>query len=98
MIAEDRLESMPRLNAATAASLNLKLRDPASVIVYLYLHSQCPRGKLKVSASLQRIADGTGLSKSTVQRSVAYLEKAKAVRISKATQTSEPVYELRAGT
>lgn len=48
--------------------------QPAAFLVYLYLYRLAGRHKWKpVAASLRRIAEGTGLSKSTVQIAIVRL-------------------------
>jgi DNA-binding MarR family transcriptional regulator len=48
----------------------------ASYLVYLYLYGQAARAKEKpVPASLRRLADATGLSKSAVQRALENLRR-----------------------
>ena len=84
---------MAKFHPKLAANLNLRLRDPASVIVYMFLLAERPEGRTQVAASLQTIVDGTGLSKSTVQRSVEYLVEHGAVR-KKVIETSVPIYTL----
>jgi hypothetical protein len=51
-------------------------RRPAAFIVYLFISRQAAlSGRDSVSVSLQTIATGTGLSKSTVQASLRHLRR-----------------------
>jgi hypothetical protein len=52
-------------------------RRPATFLVYLYLlrHARLRNGRRDVRASLQTIATGTGLSKSTVQNALRHLRR-----------------------
>lgn len=70
-------------------------RQPSAFIVYLYLWFQARgRGERCASASLQRIASGTGLSKGAVQYALRNLRRRKLVRSRQASATSVPTHVL----
>lgn len=72
-------------------------RAPAALLVYLYLWARAG-GRLttQVTASLHDIADGTGLSKRTVQTAVARLKRRRLVKTTQAHATATPVYAIQA--
>lgn len=70
-------------------------RSPAAFIVYLYVGHQVAKSRKRSAAlSLQKIAHGTGLSKSAVQAAMRLLRKRKLLAVSKSSPTSVPVYEV----
>lgn len=71
-------------------------RAPAAFLVYLYLWARAG-GRLTtpVTASLADIADGTGLSKRTVQIAVARLKRRRFVKVAQAHATATPVYAVQ---
>lgn len=70
-------------------------KRPSALLVYLFLwaHTAHPHGR-KASASLRDIADGTGLSKRSVQEALALLERRKLVARSKTMPTSVAAYDV----
>jgi hypothetical protein len=70
-------------------------RAPSAYLVYLWLWRMSRgEGKARVSASLQTIANQTGLSKSSVQAAVRRLVRRQLVRLERAGPTVAPVYEV----
>jgi len=65
--------------------------QPSSFLVYLYLWCQA-RGRVerRATASLQRIADDTGLSKSAVQYAMRTLRRRRLITSRQRTATSVP--------
>ncbi len=70
-------------------------RRPSSFLVYLYLWRRSRAATQPVCASYQMLADGTGLSKGSVQSAVRTLERRQLVAIERRTATSAPVFTLR---
>jgi len=71
-------------------------RSPSAFLVYLFLWCALYRSEQKrVSASLQQIAEGTGLSKSAVQAGMRVLKRRRLVMVSKSSPTATPRYELQ---
>ncbi|HET7620087.1 MAG TPA: helix-turn-helix domain-containing protein [Vicinamibacterales bacterium] len=69
--------------------------QPSAFIVYLYLWSQARgRGERRATASLQRIASDTGLSKSAVQYALRTLRRRRLVTSRQAYATSVPTHVL----
>jgi hypothetical protein len=68
-------------------------RSPSAYFVYLWLwrHSR-GRGHETIGASLQTIAAGTGLSKSSVQNGARHLQRRQLISASRAGATEAPVY------
>ena len=68
-------------------------RAPSAFLVYIHLWGQC-KGLADdaVQASLQQIAEFTGLSKSAVQNGLRILVRRKLVKVRKETVTSIPEY------
>lgn len=70
-------------------------RSPAAFLVYLFLWSQLYRSEQKrTAASLQQIAEGTGLSKSAVQAGMKVLKRRRLVLANRRSATATPEYEL----
>jgi DNA-binding transcriptional regulator GbsR (MarR family) len=70
-------------------------RSPAAFIVYLYMAHQVEKTRRSAAAlSLQKIAHGTGLSKSAVQGAMRLLRRRKLLAVSKSSPTAVPVYEV----
>jgi hypothetical protein len=70
-------------------------RSPTAVLVYLVLWTALYRlEERRVSISLQKISEATGLSKSAVQAAVRLLKRRGLVAVRKTTPTSVPEYEL----
>jgi len=70
-------------------------RSPAAFLVYLFLWLELYRSEQKrVTASLNQIAEGTGLSKSAVQAGLRVLKRRRLVAASRRSPTAIPEYEL----
>jgi len=68
---------------------------PAAFLVYLYLYRQARRGRWHaVPASLRSIADGTGLSKSTVQVALSKLNDRQLIKSHHAHPTATPSHKV----
>jgi hypothetical protein len=70
-------------------------RRPSAFLVYLWLWRRTRGASVKTVASLQMIADGTGLSKGAVQSAVAWLERRALIETRRRTPTSAPSFALR---
>lgn len=70
-------------------------RQPSAFLVYLFLW-RLTHGDRKPSAqvALQDIAEGTGLSKRSVQSAVGWLSKRKLITIARGSITAVPVYAV----
>ncbi len=69
-------------------------RSPSAFIVYLFLACSAQGRRRQVQASLQSIADDTGLSKSAVQGAVRLLLRRRLLTQKRAGPTAVPVYEV----
>ena|SRR5215471_11883573 len=70
-------------------------RSPAAFLVYVFLWAELYRSEEKyVRASLQGLAEATGLSKSAVQAAIRRLKKRGLVEIRKNSPTATPEYAL----
>jgi helix-turn-helix protein len=70
-------------------------RSPSAFLVYLVLWTHLFRSERRaVAVSLQRLAAETGLSKSAVQAAIRLLHSRSLVRITRASSTAVPQYEL----
>lgn len=70
-------------------------RSPAAFLVYLFLWAELYRTEQKrVPASLQRLSEGTGLSKSAVQAALRLLKRRGLVQATKSSATAVPEYAL----
>jgi hypothetical protein len=70
-------------------------RAPAAFLVYLILWTVLYREEQKrVALSLQKISQGTGLSKTAVQNAVRLLKRRGLIRVFKIRPTAVPEYEL----
>ena len=72
-------------------------RAPSAYLVYLWLW-RSTRGARRehVGASLQTIADQTGLSKSAVQSAVRHLVRRQLISAERAAPTAAPLYAVHA--
>lgn len=69
--------------------------SPSAFLVYLFLWAALYRSEQRrVAASLQQIAEGTGLSKSAVQAAMRVLKRRRLIMVSKRSRTATPEYEL----
>jgi hypothetical protein len=70
-------------------------RRAASFVLYVWLWAMTrARGRDAAFFSYQAMTDGTGLSKSAVQRAVSWLERRQLVRVRKGSPTSVPEYAV----
>ena len=67
-------------------------RSPSSFLVYLYLWRRTRNGESRLP--LQRIAEGTGLSKRSVQAAVGHLEGRRLLRVERESITAVPEYTV----
>jgi hypothetical protein len=70
-------------------------RRPSAFVVYLWLWRRTRGGSTKTVASLQMIADGTGLSKGSVQAAVAWLRRRELIETNHRMATLAPSFALR---
>ena len=71
-------------------------KKPSAFLVYLHLWRRSRGGRIAgVSASLQAVSDGTGLSKSAVQDGIKVLVRRKLIRSIRASRTGVPKYDVR---
>jgi hypothetical protein len=75
---------------ALMADLVGRERSPSAFLVYLYLWRQGTKESVRVS--LQHIAAGTGLSKSSVQGAIRLLTRRRLIRAEHASPTAVPEY------
>ena len=72
-------------------------RAPSAFVVYLWLWRRAERdGRVRVGASLQTIATGTGLSKSAVQAAVRLLKRRRLISAEQRHATEAPRYQVHA--
>jgi DNA-binding GntR family transcriptional regulator len=70
-------------------------RAPGAFLVYVVLWTALFRlEQRRVALSLRQLAEHTGLSKSAVQAAIRLLNRRGLIKISKATATAIPQYEL----
>src|SRR5947209_14888598 len=70
-------------------------RSPAAFLVYLFLWAELYRSEEKrVAISLQRLAEGTGLSKSAIQAALRLLKRRGLVQTTRSSATAVPEYAL----
>jgi helix-turn-helix protein len=70
-------------------------RAPSAFLVYLWLWRMSRgEGRERIGASLQKIADQTGLSKSAVQAAIRHLTRRQLIAAERAGPTTAPVYEV----
>ncbi len=70
-------------------------RSPAAFLIYVVLWTKLYRSEQRnVALSLQQLGELAGLSKSAVQAAVRLLKRRGLIRITKASATSVPQYEL----
>jgi DNA-binding GntR family transcriptional regulator len=67
-------------------------RSPSAFLVYLYLWRRTRDGESRLP--LQRIAEGTGLSKRGVQAAVGHLEDRRLLRVKRESITAVPEYAV----
>jgi hypothetical protein len=70
-------------------------RSPAAFLVYLILWTRLFRSERRsIEVSLQSLSAETGLSKSTVQAAIRLLRNRSLIRVTKASPSAVPQYEL----
>ena len=70
-------------------------RSPAAFLIYVVLWTKLYRSEQRsVALSLQQLGELAGLSKSAVQAAIRLLKRRNLIRITKASATSVPQYEL----
>jgi hypothetical protein len=69
-------------------------RRPVCFLVYLWLAAEHGRRGGAVEISYREIAEGIGVSKSSVQGAVSWLVRRKLVAVSKASVTATPCYTV----
>jgi hypothetical protein len=69
-------------------------RRASAFVVYVYLWRRTRGGTRGASASLQMIADGTGLSKGAVQAAVKWLAGRHLLATKRSSATAAPVFTL----
>jgi hypothetical protein len=70
-------------------------RSPAAFLVYLILWTHLFRSERRtIEVSLQSLSAETGLSKSAVQAAIRLLRNRSLIRVTKASPTAVPQYEL----
>ena len=70
-------------------------RAPSAFLVYLWLWRMSRgEGRSRIGASLQTIADQTGLSKSAVQASVRHLTRRELIAAERDGPTAAPLYQV----
>ena len=67
-------------------------RSPSAFLVYLWLWRRTRSGDTRIP--LQRIAEGTGLSKRGVQDAIGHLEGRKLLRVTRESITAVPEYAV----
>jgi hypothetical protein len=67
-------------------------RSPSAFLVYLFLWRRTRAGETRLP--LQRIAEGTGLSKRGVQDAIGHLESRRLLRVTRETITAVPEYAV----
>ena len=68
---------------------------PAAFLVYLFLwYRTVGSDQSRLKASHQQIAGATGLSRRTVQNSIAWLLRRRLLRVHRASRTAVPVYAV----
>jgi len=70
-------------------------RAPSAYLVYLWLwRASRGEGRERAGASLQMLADRTGLSKSAVQAAVRHLVRRRLISAERSGATAAPVYQV----
>jgi hypothetical protein len=67
---------------------------PAAFLVYFWLYAEQERLDQPIAASHSRLAEETGLSRSTSQAAVAWLVRRKLLLVQKEAVTATPVYSV----
>jgi len=70
-------------------------RSPAAFLIYIVLWTKLYRAEQRsIAVSLQELAELSGLSKSAVQGAIRLLKRRGLVKITRASRTAVPQYEL----
>ena len=69
-------------------------RRPVCFLVYVWLAAESGRRGGDVEISYREIAEGVGVSKSSVQGAVSWLVRRKLIGVSKASVTATPCYSV----
>ena len=69
-------------------------RAPSAFLVYLWLASKTLLRKRGVAASLQMMADATGLSKSSVSNALAHLRRRRLIETQRNSVTAIPSHKV----
>ena len=69
-------------------------RRPASFLVYLWLTREQQRRGGEVQVSYREVAEGAGVSKSSVQAAVSWLERRRLLSMHKDNATATPRYTV----
>jgi len=70
-------------------------RSPAAFLVYIVFWTKLYRsGERSIAASLRELSELAGLSKSAVQGAIRLLQRRGLIKITKASRTAVPRYEL----
>ena len=69
-------------------------KKPTAIIVYLHLWNKTQGATRSIKLSHLKIADATGLSKSSVQSAIKMLDRRKLIRSQRATATAVPEYTV----
>ena len=69
-------------------------RRPVCFLVYVWLAAECGRKGGVVEISYREMAEGIGVSKSSVQGAVGWLVKRRLVSVSKTAVTATPSYAV----
>jgi hypothetical protein len=68
---------------------------PSAFLLYLHLTARATGIRRRIaSASLRELAEDTGLSRSAVQQAVRVLVRRRLIRVTKASATAVPQYEV----
>ncbi len=68
---------------------------PSAFLVYLFLYRKTEGAAHATAASHRMVAEGTGLSKGSVQSAVSLLERRGLVAVKHKSLTATPIYTLR---
>ena len=70
-------------------------KSPSAFLVYIVLWTRLYRAEERsVAVSLKQFVELTGLSKTSVQRSIRLLERRKLISVTKSGPTAAPIYSL----
>lgn len=69
-------------------------RKPVSFLVYLWMTAEQARMQSEVRVSYQHVAECVGISKSSAQSAIRWLQKRRLVSVKKQTATATPAYTV----